>query len=60
MNMNNELEVDKINRLIQQSLPVEQKELVSDGYHTFKELYDHRATLFVALSNTRHSLDFDN
>lgn len=22
---------------------------VSDGYHTFKELYDHRITLFIAL-----------
>lgn len=25
---------------------------VSDGYHTFKELYHHRAVLFAALCNT--------
>lgn len=25
---------------------------ISDGYHTFKELYDHRIALFIALSNT--------
>lgn len=24
-------------------------EHISDGYHTFKELYDHRITLFIAL-----------
>ena len=24
---------------------------VSDGFHTFNELYDHRQTLFVALAN---------
>lgn len=46
-----ELEVEKVNRRIQQSLPEEQKELVSDGYHTFKELYAHRVALFVALCN---------
>lgn len=33
------------------SLPENEKELVSDGYHTFKELYEHRVALFVALSN---------
>lgn len=49
--LNQELEVDKINRLISQSLPEEQKELISDGYHTFKELYAHRVKLFVALCN---------
>lgn len=48
----NELEVDKVNRLISQSLPEEQHELVSDGYHTFKELYAHRVALFIALCNT--------
>jgi|SRR5262245_10341092 len=26
---------------------------VSDGYHTFDELYDHRCLLFAALSQTR-------
>lgn len=26
----------------------------SDGYHTFKELYDHRITLFIALCKCLH------
>lgn len=26
---------------------VEKTGLISDGYHTFDELYDHRATLFI-------------
>jgi len=30
-------------------------EKISDGYHTFKELYDHRIALFIALC---HVLDF--
>lgn len=29
---------------------------VSDGYHTFEELYDHRITLFVALCRHMHEL----
>ncbi len=39
-------------------LPCEVGE-VSDGYHTFNELYDHRITLFIALSRLeeeRHSV----
>ena len=32
-----------------QELREDEKELVSDGYHTFKELYEHRVVLFVAL-----------
>lgn len=31
--------------------------LISDGYHTFKELYDHRNLLFVVLSKM---IKFDN
>lgn len=31
------------------SLPSEKRELISDGYHTFKELYDHRIEIFIAL-----------
>lgn len=27
---------------------------ISDGYHTFWELYEHRATLFIQLANTIH------
>lgn len=29
---------------------------VSDGYHTFTELYDHRITLFIALCRHMHEL----
>ncbi len=32
------------------------RELISDGYHTFKELYEHRVTLFIALANTHCDL----
>lgn len=31
---------------------LELKEQVSDGYHTFEELYEHRYALFIALANT--------
>ena len=27
---------------------------VSDGYHTFEELYDHRVLLFIALARNTH------
>ena len=30
-------------------IPMENVEEVSDGYHTFKELYEHRITLYIAL-----------
>lgn len=30
--------------------------VVSDGYHTFDELYDHRITLFIALCRHMHEL----
>lgn len=33
-------------------LPDDERENISDWYHTFKELYNHRVTLFVALCNT--------
>lgn len=29
--------------------------LISDGYHTFGELYDHRITLFIALARLKAS-----
>lgn len=38
---------DKINKMIQR--PDIDANLISDGYHTFKELYDHRIALFIAL-----------
>lgn len=30
-------------------------ENTSDGYHTFKELYDHRITLFIALARFKRN-----
>lgn len=30
---------------------------VSDGYHTFEELYDHRITLFIALCGSISAMD---
>lgn len=38
-------------------IPDEKRELLSDGYHTFKELYIHRVVLFVALCNTLNNID---
>lgn len=35
--------------LPQKPIEVEKTDDVSDGYHTFGELYDHRITLFIAL-----------
>lgn len=32
-------------------IPVSSTNEVSDGYHTFGELYNHRITLFIALCN---------
>ena len=46
----------EIQKLIEQ-LPEPQKDLVSDGYHSFKELYDHRIKLFVALCNVLENWD---
>lgn len=31
------------------TIPVEDLSKISDGYHTFEELYDHRISLFLAL-----------
>lgn len=36
-----------------EQIDVTATDLVSDGYHTFGELYDHRITLFIALCRTR-------
>lgn len=30
---------------------------ISDGYHTFDELYDHRITLFIAMCSLMHQVD---
>lgn len=42
-------DVETINSAIAQ--PGIDTNLVSDGYHTFGELYDHRITLFIALAS---------
>jgi hypothetical protein len=33
------------------NLPEDQRGLISDGYHTFEELYEHRCMLAVGLAN---------
>lgn len=38
-------------------MPDEKKTHLSDGYHSFHELYNHRVKLFVALCNTLAKLD---
>ena len=35
-------------------------ENTSDGYHTFKELYEHRVTLYIALCKSRNEWHIDN
>lgn len=42
--------VDLVNKAVQE-IPENQISKVSDGYHTFRELYEHRMTLFQALVN---------
>lgn len=42
--------VEQINEAIKE-LADGEKQKVSDGYHTFEELYDHRCAIFVALCN---------
>lgn len=44
--MNNQ---EEINKLIKESKV--DTNLISDGYHTFGELYEHRITLFIVLCN---------
>lgn len=45
----NAVTVDYINGLIKDNPNVDANQ-ISDGYHTFGELYDHRCTLFVVLA----------
>lgn len=46
---------EDINRLIQENHLDTNK--ISDGYHTFKELYDHRIQLFITLCHALQYLD---
>lgn len=47
---------EAINEFIS-TIPEENKELISDGYHTFQELYKHRIHLFIALLKSYHDCD---
>lgn len=42
-----------INEMIE-SLPSEDKGKISDGYHTFDELYEHRITLYISLCKAHY------
>jgi hypothetical protein len=46
------LKENEINQIIQDEKLDTNK--ISDGYHTFGELYDHRIALFIALCNIGH------
>lgn len=56
------MNVAEINKLIQE-LPSEERGKVSDGFHSFSELYDHRVELWITLldhlSNTMDSMQCD-
>ena len=46
--------LDERDRLLHgRPAPPVDTDLISDGYHTFGELYDHRITLYLALCRTR-------
>ncbi len=45
----------KIAKVNQKVLDIETGK-ISDGYHTFDELYEHRITLFIALCRTQHKI----
>ncbi|MEF3692259.1 MAG: hypothetical protein V3574_04375 [Candidatus Moraniibacteriota bacterium] len=42
-------------KMISYEVEVENANNVSDGYHTFGELYDHRITLFISLCKTLYN-----
>jgi len=42
-----------------QIIEVKDANLVSDEYHTFGELYDHRVTLFIALCRSQEIINAD-
>ncbi len=42
------------------TIPIESTSEVSDGYHTFGELYEHRITLFIALCKKQEREIVDN
>lgn len=50
--------VVEINKLIQE-LPSEERGKVSDGYHSFSELYDHRVELYITLCRLQQKYNND-
>lgn len=46
-----DITVDSINKLIKKYKYLDYIGLIKDGYHTFNELYDHRAKLFAVIVN---------
>ena len=42
------------------TLPDNEKSQISDGYHTFNELYEHRCVLWICLLNTLNSINLDS
>lgn len=50
--------VKHVNEFIKEVLPDESKCLVSDGYHTFEELYNHRITLYIALARAKQATNY--
>ena len=48
--------VAEINKLIQE-LPSEERGKVSDGFHSFSELYDHRCQLWITLCSLQDTLN---
>lgn len=50
-------EVQHINAEISELEDCE-KENISDGYHTFKELYAHRIALYIALIHAIHEQEY--
>lgn len=51
------MNIEQINQAIA-SLTENEKELISDGYHTFKELYEHRIALYIALIHAIHEQEY--
>jgi len=53
------MELKEINEGIQ-ALSQEDRDNVSDGSHTFSELYDHRSSIYIALCKTMSRLQAEN
>ncbi len=49
---------DKIMAGLKEAVETSSKGEISDGYHTFNELYEHRHALFITLMNTHFELSW--